>query len=497
MQLDRLSAVIRPRSPWEGLDLGFAMARQWFPALFGLWCLTALPVGVLGAFWLAGSPSLWLLLVWWLKPLYEAPLLFWLSRRLFGEVLTPRGLWRVRRRILSPRLLPNLLWRRLHPSRSFQMPLLLLENLRGRERRRRQSVLQGRGGTAAWLTVICVHLESILWISALLLIVVLIPDGLPGFDLSAAFTEEGSAAYWISTLVYWAAMSVIAPFYVAAGFAFYLARRTELEAWDLELQFQQAGEVLPPRRRPATAGTASAMLAVCLCLASFSQQAPAVALTREEAKEEIGAVLNGTDFGTTREVQTWAYVESEAQPADKADLPDWILSLLRSLGSGAELAAIIVKWGLILAAAVLLLVILLRVLQQLPNLRPVPQLSGRPASLPRPHAARSPRRIPMDVSGTVHALIAAGDLRGALALLYAASIDLLGRDGLEIPESATELECLALVQATRSVEESQRMQRLVGSWQRLAYAHQVPSGIEIDRLMRDWGAWEEGAADAG
>lgn len=493
MQLERLSAVIRPRGPWEALDLGFAMARQWFPALFGLWWLTVLPVGMVGAYWLSESPSLWLLLVWWLKPLYEAPLLFWLSRRLFGEAPGPRALWRARREILPLRLLPNLLWRRLHPSRSFQMPLLLLEGLRGRERRQRQSILQGRGKVAAWLTVICVHLESILWISALLLIVVLIPDELPGFDLSAAFMDEDSTAYWISTLVYCAAMSAIAPFYVAAGFAFYLARRTELEAWDLELQFQQAGEAPLPRVRSAAAGTASVVLLLCFCLAFLPRQAPA--LTRDAAKAEIDLVLSGTDFGTTREVRTWVYVGSEEeQPGEETDLPDWLAPLLRSVGRGAELAAVVLKWGLILAAAVLVLVILQRILKQLPSLRRVLPASGHSALPSRPMVARTPLQIPTDVGGAVQTLVAAGNTRGALALLYAASIALLHRrHGLDIPESATELECLALVRSTRSAPEVERMQRLVRSWQCLAYAHRPPPRAEIELLVRDWQAWENNA----
>ncbi len=41
------------------------------------------------------------------------------------------------------------------------------------------------------------------------------------------------AAYVIAVLI-------IEPFFVAAGFAMYLNRRAELEAWDIEQEFKRA-----------------------------------------------------------------------------------------------------------------------------------------------------------------------------------------------------------------------------------------------------------------
>src|SRR5512144_10727 len=112
MQIDQMSANIRNRTPWEGVDLGFVMARQWFWPLWRLWWLIALPVTVLSTLFLHNWPIAAALVVWWLKPLYEPLLLFWLSRRLFGEDLTVRetlGQWH---RMLLPRLFSNLTLRR-------------------------------------------------------------------------------------------------------------------------------------------------------------------------------------------------------------------------------------------------------------------------------------------------------------------------------------------------------------------------------------------------
>lgn len=41
-------------------------------------------------------------------------------------------------------------------------------------------------------------------------------------------------------MLYGAVILLLEPFYVAAGFAMYLNRRTELEAWDVEQELRRA-----------------------------------------------------------------------------------------------------------------------------------------------------------------------------------------------------------------------------------------------------------------
>jgi len=56
-------------------------------------------------------------------------------------------------------------------------------------------------------------------------------------------SQGGAAAGWsdvILTLTYAAAVGFVEPFFVAAGFALYLSRRAELEAWDIEQEFRRA-----------------------------------------------------------------------------------------------------------------------------------------------------------------------------------------------------------------------------------------------------------------
>ena len=50
---------------------------------------------------------------------------------------------------------------------------------------------------------------------------------------------ENLAALYLPAL-YGCVILLLEPFYVAAGFAMYLNRRTELEAWDVEQELRRA-----------------------------------------------------------------------------------------------------------------------------------------------------------------------------------------------------------------------------------------------------------------
>jgi hypothetical protein len=92
------------------------------------------------------------------------------------------------------------------------------------------------------------------------------------------FLSESARAMWATMLqspprwaqllllgAWWLSVSVVEPIYVAAGFGLYLHRRTQLEAWDVELVFRRlaarARELARPRR---------ALLAVALLCGSLA-----------------------------------------------------------------------------------------------------------------------------------------------------------------------------------------------------------------------------------
>ena len=480
MVLDRLGAAVRPRTEWESIDLGFALARRWFLPLWMLWWLSALPVAVLLLVPLHHRQDLWLLALWWLKPLFEAMPLFWLSRALFDE---QAGLRQTAGRFTEAfprRLWPQLFWRRLGLSRSFTMPVTLLEELDGPRRRERLRVL--RAGASVWLTVICLHLESVLWLSTILMLAFLVPDQLPELDLGSALFDDQSTLYWLGTVSMLLAMSVMAPFYVAAGFALYLGRRTRLEAWDLELIFRRnavpAFAQGPARRLPA-----AALALGLLCLSALPAPAPAETPLPDPAaaRSLIAEVLAEDDFGSSRDEDVWVYV-GERPDGDlfkDRGLPSWLpMSLILAIAST-------LKWILAVVALTALVLLAHRLWLELgaPRMRHRRvRVRGEAAPVAVRDDALAERGLPEDIATAVQTLLAAGDARGALALLYRAQIAHLCSTGLEIPDSATEADCLAAA-ALADAAERDWLRRLTSLWRSVAYAHQPADAAAIGRLL--------------
>ena len=48
MRIESTAIALRRREPWEAIDLGFAMLRQWWRPVYAAWAVTFVPVaGVL------------------------------------------------------------------------------------------------------------------------------------------------------------------------------------------------------------------------------------------------------------------------------------------------------------------------------------------------------------------------------------------------------------------------------------------------------------------
>jgi hypothetical protein len=104
--------------------------------------------------------------------------------------------------------------------------------------------------------------------------------------------------------------------------------------------------------------------------------------------------------------------------------------------------------------------------------------------------------LPNDIPAAARGLLAAGEARAALALLYRAGVARLRALGLTIPPGATEGECLHLASRTRPAAEVAYLRRLTRLWQGIAYADRQPRQADLDSLLAQWPDWGASAEDA-
>jgi hypothetical protein len=251
LDLEALNLRLRPRGPYEAIDLGQALLRRNLREVYTAWAATVLPLGI--AFAALAPVVEWLpiVLMWWFKPLYDRIVLVVLSRGVFGERVTVRDLpWRS---IFDRSLWWSLTLGRFVATRSFMLPVTMLEGLdRARRRLRMRTLLKGARFPATLLTTAFLYAEQALALGYLPLVVLLAPQGVD-VPVWRWLTDE-SMPLWLSMVgdvSYLMALTLLEPLYVACGFTLYLNRRVELEAWDIELDLRQQLKGDGPDRREA------------------------------------------------------------------------------------------------------------------------------------------------------------------------------------------------------------------------------------------------------
>ena len=511
MEVENLAITLRKRSNWEAIDLGFALARQWFFRLWAAWLIGALPVFALTMIlmYVIEDETLRVMsfvFFWWGKPLYEQPLLFILSRQLFSEPVTFRDVLKNYFKIIKPQLAALLSWRRFSLSRSFNNPVAMLESLKGKERRSRLTVLHAQQSSAAqWLTIICVHLEYLLYISLLLFLFALIPSELnDDFSLLEWLGGEGSILLALNNIAYLIAISILAPIYVAAGFALYITRRIKLEGWDIELGFKRMKNRLENNTANSKQNKSSGSILACIPLliglllspliSSHSYAQNTQSLNQEHAKNIIEEVLKHEDFGKTITKNEWVFVGDTSQDEEK-EMPEWLKDFLKWLfgnifdddvSIGFKIFEILI-W-LALAAFV---VWLINKYSHWLTWVSLPALGNKNKARPIPNKILgmeiSQESLPDDVLAVFTSLINNKKYRDALSLLYRASLSaIVHRGDIEIPASATEQECYKIVSGKRDENESKYFKSLTHAWIMLAYADHDPSEKTLVDLRNGW-----------
>ena len=296
MDLEKVTAKIRPRKQWEAIDLGVALAQRNLISLYKIWFIVTLPVFLIAALALH-QYGMWVVVgFWWLLPLWERPLLHFLSRDLFGERLSVKQCVRAFFSLAKIQWFASLTWRRLSFTRSLDLPVIQLEGLKGSVRSNRLKVIHSIGsGAAVWLTFLFFLTEFALMFATIVLAYLLLPapmtEGLDFFEW-INFELESPVTVFSMNFLFYLAMSFVAPFYIACGFSSYLNQRTQLEAWDIELSFKRLAKRLQELNEHASVRLGSLLFGSLLSalLLAASTYAPIASAEQNEPQAKSATV---------------------------------------------------------------------------------------------------------------------------------------------------------------------------------------------------------------
>lgn len=439
----QLSIKVRTRTPKEALNLGFMVARRYgFSLLLAVLPLWSVAVLLAFAAWFVSGEPLWaMVVVWWLKPLYERPALVRLSRLVFHE---KTDFWREQRSAFGRGIVAELtvlrLARLMAPVRH---ALLLLEDVRGREYRERLRFFHGTGAGNSLLFLLA--LLEMAWVMAFLQL-------LPSFDIDVRlyFTDYAAfheSAYWLYAsiaLIYLPLCAVTTVLYVSCGFMFYLNRRIISEGWALALDLQALAARLPVW-----------LLAVGLAFAVLHAP-PALAVDAKQDKAWVEARVNDEKSGP----YAWREVPFQESLGDGRPVA-WELP-----GSGfGEISRIVLIGGAIVLATWLLLVV---------------AQHGHGRGHRQEKRARDAARMQVYHGGTAPPRDAAleqwqaGNMIAALAALYARLV--VEPERHQLPafiRGESESEYLQRAQAQVSSGQQQFLRDFFALWQRGVYGHEV------------------------
>lgn len=521
MKIEALTVALRPRTPWEAVELGTALVRRHARAIWLPWLWLTLPVfavvnllaWAVDVLWLAG------VVMWWLKPAFDRIPLFVLSRAVFGEAPSPRDTMRAQREWGLGWLLPYLLWRRLGPVRALYLPVDLLEGGRDRDAsERRRALCAPVYGVGMLLTVVCVHFEVALYLGLGALGFMFVPSEYLSQVADSLLQALKDSPPWLtlaSNVAAWLATALIEPFYIGAGFGLYLNRRTEIEAWDIELALRRL-------RARLLRGVAPVLLLCALGAAwplAARAQAPAQrAAEAASANDDVPRATRAQVFGTTpaderglREAVKRAYQDPTVSPKrtvstwkkrvpDKKPKPrDSDPALLRTVG---RVLAALGEYGLWILMAALAALLLYTAPRWIGWFRDDAAREAREDTpLRRRDANDALPPLPDDPAAAIRALWHEGRRREALALLYRASVEaMVARTGAILVPGATEAQVLRASRGLAQDGQRDAFARAVRVWQYAAYAERFPSGEDLESLLRElaerfaWGVAPAGVA---
>lgn len=534
MQIDNIQAKIRPRANWEAIDLGFLMANSWKAHIYKTWFLITLPIFLLLNLVLYNYMGWVCFIFWLLKPIFDRFILITVSRRLFGEKITIIELIRLSPRLFFKHIIKHLTIYRFDPNRAFNLPVWFLENLSGKRRSDRARILKiTASGSSSLLTLAALHLELFFYVAIIALIASIFPSYMLFGDMFRDSFENIIALYnsnsWYiefsANTIYFVSVTLIEPFYVCAGFALYLNRRTELESWDIELDFKKMRQRLEEKQNKYKYGNFKTAIIGIVFIGLFSTfgvknsyaDAPDShkPIERVERCEKWDKKLKAEPANESERVIRELLSEEkykkctietkfEPKPQDKSDSEkSWWRKFWKRLfesygekdksskSDDISIANIIelIIW-VIGGFAICFLIYQLHKYREyfLGIINPVKD-EGEEIPTEIFGLDITPESIPDLLSDEVLKLWGKGEFIQALSLLYRGYLSkLIHEFNVDVKISFTENDCLlaAKKMITHRREVLQIFSQITQFWLKAAYAHQLPNDHEVVECCRAW-----------
>ncbi len=508
MDLNNTKIILRPRNNWAAADLGLIMVKTWWKSLYSSWFIITFPifsfaVGLVALFSSCYYVPFVLVVFWWFKPIWERSLLHVLSRAVFGD--NPGALETLKSfpGLAKKQALLSLTLRRFSPFRSFDLPVVQLENLSGKDRQNRIRVLHNdRNSATVWALFACLYCESILVSTSIGLAFLFVPDEVD-LDLLAFWQSNQSAVIIMIVYLVYLSMSLITPIYVACGFSSYLNRRTILEGWDLELGFRKLKERFSksPHLNGKTSNPLKSILIVLLfgfsvltgtgIDSAYADNSNKVELKGTvnrlmQSKNLIKHVLEGEAFHQVKSSRTLKFRYDWFDDINPDIDPKWAKGLktfMLFIVSTFEIAF----WIILIAIIILLIYTFRHSLKNLRFIHPVDFLRHNNISPRYEEDDLHKIEISNNITDKALQLWQKEKPREALGLLYRAALALLVQNySMDLKNSFTEEECVRLVNRNQPKKLARFFKKLTTTWQMLAYGHRIPEKGAFTLICSEW-----------
>ncbi len=524
MKLESLILEVRPRTPWESMDLAIRLVANYWKILFSSWLVCILPIAIIiHLILLENFPNWSVIVFWWFKPLYDRVPLFVISRVIFSEKTTLKDVFNAIPGFFNWSLLASLTWRRFDTGRSLWLPLVQLEKLKGKRlSERKQSLSRGTNNRETVFMILCVHLESLLTLGLVLFVLVLMPEETAKQSVERLMQSSANPSLLydsISMGLYFCIMMIIETLYVVGGFVLYLNRRIILEGWDIELMFKkltQRQQLLQKKSKNlGFSMNQSKPLAILACTVFFafsfinSETVYAQASLKsdsvkyqdilpplnariqpaEQSTQVILDVMEDPAFNTIKHIERLKYIgdKKEKKKKDSEDLGKWS-EIIKNIG---KMLAVVFEYALWIVLLIIIALIVKYRHHFKMGWRKKKTITGKkPATLFGLDVRQE--SLPDNVAEEAMRLYQEQQFRESMALLYRASLAFwVNNYHFNLKNGATEGDCVVWAEQLSMESKDHQSQvtffsHLTHAWQITAYAHRYVNESEMQQLCDNW-----------